>query len=235
VINATASAGFERGAVDYERARPSYPQAMLDVLPLGGRVVDLAAGTGKLTRLLRGDVVAVEPVAAMRAIAATFAPAIGGVAEALPFRDGSVDVVTVAQAFHWFRTGPALREIARVLRPGGTLAMMWNDVDDSLPWAAEVHRVIRAQDNAAYERDIDWPAIVAQYELFTPVERVDLPNPFPADRAAVVARAMSTSFVSAASADVRDEVARDVAAVVAGMDEPFDFPYVTMLFTCRRR
>ena len=233
-INETASSGFQRGADDYERSRPSYPQAVLDTLPMGGLVVDVAAGTGKLTRLLTGDVIAVEPIAAMRTIAARFAPTVAGVAESLPIRDASVDLVTVAQAFHWFEIRRAFTEIARVLKPGGTLAMMWNDWDDSIPWVAEVHGMIRALDDQSYEREVDWPAVVARHELYTPVERIDLPNPQQTNRAMVVDRAMSTSFVSASSSDVRDDLAARIAAVIATLDEPFDLPYVTMLFTCRR-
>ena len=234
-INETASSGFQRGADDYERSRPSYPQAVLDTLPMGGLVVDVAAGTGKLTRLLTGDVIAVEPIAAMRTIAARFAPTVAGVAESLPIRDASVDLVTVAQAFHWFEIRRAFTEIARVLKPGGTLAMMWNDWDDSIPWVAEVHGMIYALDNESYEREVDWPAVVAKYELYTPVERIDVPNPQPTNRAMVVERAMSTSFVSASPVEVRDDLARRIAHVIADLDEPFDQPYVTMLFTCRRR
>src|SRR5690606_25154234 len=128
-----AAEGFGRGAEAYESARPSYPPdavgeiaTVCDVGP-GRRVLDLAAGTGKLTRLLvptGAEVVAVEPVAEMRAVLSAVLPgveALDGTAEAIPLPDASVDAVTVAQAFHWFDPPVALAEIARVLRPGGTL------------------------------------------------------------------------------------------------------------------
>ena len=236
MVNRSAAVGFQRGAADYERSRPSYPPAVLDALPASGRIVDVAAGTGKLTRLLPGDVVAVEPVAAMRAVAAQFAPTMAGTAEQLPLRDESVDAVTVAQAFHWFDAPRALVEIRRVLRPGGTLLMVWNDRDDRVPWVAEMTAVIHAHDPGdAYEAVTDWDAVIGAAGGFSAVTHVEVPNPqrdVTAD--VVVERAMSTSYVSAAGPDVIEQVARDVRAIVAGFDEPFDYPYVTQIFTCTR-
>jgi SAM-dependent methyltransferase len=236
LVNRSAAVGFERGAGDYERSRPSYPQAVLDALPSSGRIVDLAAGTGKLTRLLAGDVVAVEPVDAMRAIAAQFAPAVAGTAENIPLRDESVDAVTVAQAFHWFDAPRALAEIRRVLKPDGTLLMVWNDRDNTVPWVAEMTAVIHAHDPGdAYEQETDWAAVVGASGGYSDVAYVEVANPqrdVTAD--VVVERAMSTSYVSAAGPAVIEQVARDVRAIVAGFDEPFDYPYVTHIFTCTR-
>ncbi|HEX4906667.1 MAG TPA: class I SAM-dependent methyltransferase [Acidimicrobiales bacterium] len=236
MINDTASSGFERGAADYEKARPSYPSAVLDALPSSGRIVDLAAGTGKLTRLLRGDVLAVEPVAAMRAIAATFAPTVAGTAEHLPLRDESVDAVTVAQAFHWFDAPRALAEIRRVLKPGGMLLLVWNDRDNRVPWVAEMTKVVHAHDPGAYQMVTDWYAVIAAAGGFTPVELAEVDNPQRDVNAdTVVARATSTSYVAAAGDAVVEQVARDVRAIVDALDEPFDYPYVTQIFTCSKR
>lgn len=235
MINDAAATGFERGAADYEKARPSYPDAVLDALPSSGTIVDLAAGTGKLTRLLRGDVIAIEPVAAMRAVASQFAPTVAGTAELIPLRSSSVDAVTVAQAFHWFDAPRALEEIARVLRPGGTLLMVWNERDVRVPWVAEMSDVIHAHDPGAYERDQDWHAIIGATGLYGPLSVVEVDNPQRGvDVETVVARATSTSYVSAAGPAVVEQVARDVRAIVAGFEEPFDYPYVTQIFTCRR-
>ena len=149
-IHPAAAAGFGRSAEAYERGRPGYPDAAVDrlvaALP-GRRVVDLAAGTGKLTRALvaRGcDVVAVEPVAEMRALIAPPARAVEGVAEATGLPDASADAVTVAQAFHWFDGPRALAEIHRVLRPGGVLALIWNRRDTHRRAAAPAHGAARA-------------------------------------------------------------------------------------------
>ncbi len=134
---------FGSVADDYARARPGYPQAAvrwaLERAP-GTDVLDLAAGTGKLTGAMLdagASVTAVEPLDGMRAqLEAAFPDvrALAGTAEAIPLDDRSVDAVMVGQAFHWFDVGPALDEIFRVLRPGGVLAPMWNVRDDSVPW-----------------------------------------------------------------------------------------------------
>ena len=143
-IHPTAQAGFTAAAEVYERARPGYPDEAVawvaERLGIGpGRdVLDLAAGTGKLTRQLvplGARIVAVEPIDAMRAELERAVPAVealAGTAEAIPLADASVDAVTCAQAFHWFRPDEAAREIRRVLRPGGGLALLWNvrDLDD---------------------------------------------------------------------------------------------------------
>src|SRR3954469_20179657 len=123
----------------YERARPLYAPEALEWLrgrlPLR-RVVDVGAGTGKLSRQLAAlgtDVVAVEPDEAMRAVFARVLPEIellAGSAEELPLPDGSVDAVTAAQAFHWFDLERALPELHRVIRPGGGIAVLWNEWDD---------------------------------------------------------------------------------------------------------
>ena len=130
---------FDRAAEEYERTRPDYPDAVLDVLPLGpeATVVDVGAGTGKLTRVLArhyARVLAVEPLDRMRAILDQVVPAAEsqpGSAEKLPLPDASVDGVFAAQAFHWFANDEAVAEFARVLRPGGVLALIWNEGDDA--------------------------------------------------------------------------------------------------------
>ncbi|MGH9245269.1 MAG: class I SAM-dependent methyltransferase [Acidimicrobiales bacterium] len=127
--------GFGRVAGDHERARPGYPPEIAEQLvsafeiASGTRVCDLAAGTGKFTRLLTAlgaDVVAVEPVVGMRDELARALPdveTLAGTAEDIPLPDESVDAVTVAQAFHWFDAQRALAEIARILRPQGGIAL----------------------------------------------------------------------------------------------------------------
>ena len=123
-------------------------------------MLDLAAGTGKLTRLLAeggADVVAVEPVAAMRAVLAEAMPEItvlDGTAETIPLGPASVDAVTVAQAFHWFDAEAALAEIHRVLRRGGGLGLIWNAMDSSPEWVAVLKELVQgsARPGAAVQR-----------------------------------------------------------------------------------
>src|SRR4051794_1977829 len=132
---------FDRAADEYERTRPEYPDAVLELLPLGddAEVLDLGAGTGKLTRVLARRyhrVVAVEPLDGMRAILARVVPeaeALAGRAEEIPLPDAEVDAVFAGQAFHWFANEDALAEIARVLRPGGLFCLVWNSGDESRP------------------------------------------------------------------------------------------------------
>jgi SAM-dependent methyltransferase len=205
----------------YARARPGYPQAavewLLEAAP-GRAVVDLAAGTGKLTQALVEagvQAVAVEPDAGMRAALATAAPgveALAGTAEAIPLPDMSADAVLVAQAFHWFDAGPACDEIARVLRPGGVLGLLWNLRDGTVPWVADLDRIL------------DWPADVVaragdlsfeeieQHPLFAAGERREFANPVAYTPSRLVDWAASTSRVA-----TRPETERE--AVLAGVAE----------------
>jgi SAM-dependent methyltransferase len=144
------SLSFGSAAAAYERGRPSYPPEAIDwLLPRGARdVLDLGAGTGKLTTRLveRGlDVVAVDPIADMLELLRSSLPetrALLGTAEEIPLEDNSVDVVLVAQAWHWVDPGRAIPEIARVLRPGGRLGLVWNTRDERLGWVRELGQII---------------------------------------------------------------------------------------------
>ncbi|SDQ60930.1 Ubiquinone/menaquinone biosynthesis C-methylase UbiE [Curtobacterium sp. UNCCL20] len=142
---------FGAAADAYERGRPGYPDEVAAWLVPDGtqRVVDVGAGTGKFTRTLVGratEVVAVEPDAAMRDRLTTVLPdvrALDGTGEAIPLADGSADVVTFAQAWHWVDPRRGATEVARVLRPGGVLGLVWNVRDESLPWAKRLGEVVK--------------------------------------------------------------------------------------------
>ncbi|HEY7054680.1 MAG TPA: methyltransferase domain-containing protein [Mycobacterium sp.] len=149
------SLSFGAQAAAYERGRPSYPPEAIDwLLPSQARdVLDLGAGTGKLTTRLveRGlSVVAVDPIPEMLEVLRNSlpdTPALLGTAEEIPLPDDSVDAVLVAQAWHWFDPARAIAEVARVLRPGGGLGLVWNARDDRLGWVRELGRII-GQENA---------------------------------------------------------------------------------------
>src|SRR5215211_6573932 len=155
-VHEVAEEGFGREAEAYERVRPSYPADavawLADNLRLRpGRVVlDLAAGTGKFTRLLvsfGATVLAAEPVEGMRR------GLVAAVAEALPIAPRSLHAITVAQAFHWFDADQAFDEFARVLRPRGRVGLIWNARDRSCEWVNEVWSIMDRVERRAPWRD----------------------------------------------------------------------------------
>jgi len=165
---------FGSQAESYDRMRPPYPEQAVDFVLAGrppGRVLDLGAGTGKLTRTLLGratEVVAVEPDDQMRAVLTEAAPraeVLAGSAERLPLPDASVDAVFAGQAFHWFARPATDQELARVLRPGGVVGLIWNLPDHTVPWVPELYRTIRQPGSP-------WSADYADLDtaLFTPAE-----------------------------------------------------------------
>jgi SAM-dependent methyltransferase len=222
------AARFGAVADDYDRGRPSYPQAVIDRLVAvagvghGTDVIDLAAGTGKLTRQLvatGASVVAVEPSAGMRARFATALPGVpllDGTAEAVPLADGVADVVTVAQAFHWFRTAAALDEIRRVLRPGGWLALTWNE-PPAMGWAREVwdlrHRL------TGYTGDYPghgWDAVLDADGRFGPRETTVISTVVTTTAEEILRDSASRSYVITLDADARRRVLDAVQALLAG-------------------
>lgn len=246
-----AARGFGAGADDYEKGRPSYPDDvvgwLVDRLAIepGRRVVDLGAGTGKLTRLLvptGADLVAVEPVEAMRAELAAGSPgvmALGGTAEDLPVDDASIDAVTVAQAFHWFDAPAALAEIGRVLRPGGGLGLIWNERDAREPWVAELSRLIHWDERARWRVPdtlaADWGArLAALGGPFTPPERIDSGFRQAMGPDTLVSRVLSTSYLASQTSVERAVLADRVRELVAPLGARFDLPYVTTAWVLHR-
>jgi SAM-dependent methyltransferase len=242
-VHEAAAVGFARSAAAYDRARPEYPPDAIAWLAgriglrPGRTVLDLAAGTGKLTRPLAATgaaVVAVEPVAEMRARIGAAGRVLDGTAEAIPLGDASVDAVTVGQAFHWFEGPVALAEIHRVLRAGGALALVWNRRPLEDPVHAAIGDIIeRYRGDAPAHRSGSWRAAFGGTTLFGPLEERTFRHTVCHDADALADRVGSTSFVAALDDGARGEVLAAVRALAAG--GPVDLPYACEVLVCDRR
>jgi SAM-dependent methyltransferase len=207
----------DRWPDDYERGRPGWPPEVVDLpgVPSAATALDLAAGTGKLTRLLVpafSRVVAVEPQDAMRRVLQALCPeaeAHGGTAEAIPLADASVDAVFVAQAFHWFDNERALAEIARVLRPRGALVLMWNL--PASPWEPSIAtveqlllpRAPHEAESGCDPLDLSTPRFASEAwrlpfaaSFFRELQEARLPNPQTLDRDGLVAYLASMGWIA---------------------------------------
>ncbi len=246
-IHPVAAAGF--GATDaYEEGRPTYPPDALDALcgatgiGMGADVVELGAGTGKLTRLLVAKgarVVAVEPVAEMRQRLGQAVPGVrvvGGTAEATNLSSASAHAVVAAQAFHWFRGDEALAEMHRLLRPGGHVGLMWAMRDERVPWVRALYDLIEPYEEAVprYRRG-GWRVAFERTELFTPLEEAHyaFDQEMNADR--LVMRLASMSFIAVLPDDQRHRLLGQARALVADLGERFVLPHLVDVFWCRRR
>jgi ubiquinone/menaquinone biosynthesis C-methylase UbiE len=246
-----SATAFEDAASVYESARPGYPTEavgwLLDELELGpgGRVLDLAAGTGKLTRDLvsaGAQVIAAEPVSAMRRILATRssvrasddAPApsvLAAVAQALPLGDGVLDAITVAQAFHWFATDDALAEMQRTLGSGGRLGLIWNrrDVSDPLQGALKQFMEPARGDTPSYATG-EWRRALETGSHFTARGEEHVSWRQPVDLASVVDRVASVSFIAAMAPADRAALLNRVRAVTSEAPSPLTLAYVADVY-----
>ena len=251
-IHATAQTGFDADAARYARGRPDYPAEVsgwlsdsIDLEP-GKTVVDLGAGTGKFTRRLLATgarVVAVEPVAAMRAKLSADLPEVDvldGSATVIPLPDASVDAIVCAQAFHWFATADALAEMHRVLKPGGILGLIWNTKDDSVSWVKAAFAVIEP-----YEGDVPrfhngaWRAVFPA-DGFGPLHEEQFGHAhIGTPEAVLVDRLLSVSFISSLPDAERETVATRIRHLIAtnpalaGKTE-VAVPYTTYAFSTER-
>jgi SAM-dependent methyltransferase len=223
------SRSFDRAAIEYEQARPGYPAGVLDVLPLGpaAEVLDLGAGTGKLTRVLATRyrrVIAVEPLDGMRGILEATVPAaesLAGSAESIPLPDASVDAVFAAQAFHWFANDVAVAEIARVLRPGGILCAIWNESVAPSPLPESYRAYLRTLSQP--RTDVPghpWAEVVARGP-FGEIHDVAVEHEQVQTHEGVLAFAQSVSWIAHRPHEEREQIMRDLDELLpAG---PFTF------------
>jgi ubiquinone/menaquinone biosynthesis C-methylase UbiE len=230
-------------AESYERRRPTYPaevvQWLADRLGLrpGATVVDVGAGTGKLTRDLvptGASVVAVEPLAEMREQLARAVPAaevLAGSAEALPLPDDTADAVVAASAFHWFDTERALVEIHRVLRPGGALATLGNGRDLSDPLQQEIQAIVGRYLPGGEIHS--WRPIVDASPLFGPAEELATTHEQLFDAEGLAERMGTVSYIARLPEDERREVLARIRALGEAQPEsPFPFGYRTEARVC---
>ena len=252
-VHAAAQQGYEKEAQAYARGRPDYPAPLsgwlaqsLGLAP-GQQVADVGAGTGKFTALLAATgaaVVAVEPVAAMRAkIEALGLPgvrAMEGMAQALPLPHGSLDAVVCAQAFHWFASREALDAFHRVLRPGGRLGLVWNVRDESVDWVAELTTIVTPYEGDAprfykgdWKKPFPHPGFSPLVETRLPHEHVGPPGQV------IIDRFMSVSFIAALPDAERAHVRAQIDALIATHpalrgQATVRFPYTTLAYHCAR-
>jgi SAM-dependent methyltransferase len=225
----------------YERARPGYPDEAVRWL-VGDEpcdVVDIGAGTGKLTRALVAlghRVTAIEPLPEMLEVLVDAAPGafeLLGSAEVIPLPDEHADVVTSAQAFHWFDHAVALPEIARVLRTEGSLALVWNVRDDRVPWVAELSRTIGSE-------TVEGPDATEPIDasgLFGPVETTTFEWAQRLDREMLRNLVLSRSYCAIQAPPERDATLDAVGRLFDNheTDGELELPYVTECYRAAKR
>ncbi len=233
---------FDGAAADYERYRPGYPREALAWaagrlgLRSGARVLDLGAGTGKLTRGLLAlglDAVAVEPgppmLAQLRA-ALPQAEAHEGAAESIPLPDASVDAAAAGQAYHWFDPERAVPELHRVLRPGGGVALLWNWWDVRDPLQRRMGALVGVGDGRP---DASHPTLAAT-GLFEPLDETVVESVHETTADDLVGRIATTSAVLTATPERREELLGELRALAAERGERFELPLLTFVHLYRR-
>jgi SAM-dependent methyltransferase len=247
------SKGFGTSTRLYEKIRPEYPSAAIDLLveelaiARGRVVVDVGAGTGKLTRALTATgatVIAVEPLAEMRERLAETVPLavpFDGTAERMALRDGSVHAITVAQAFHWFDGDRALAEFHRVLGPGGRVGLIWNVRDRRAPWVAAFDALVDAVDPERPDHQTGrWRAAFERTSLFEPLRSRDIPHAQTLTPSEIVDRALTVSSISVLPDAERERVLDGFRALAATHPdirgrETVELPYLTKVYWTERR
>ena len=228
-IHPSAQTGFAAQAAAYAKGRPDYPWQVAgwltaDIgLHAGKRGLDLGSGTGKFLPYLRATgatITAVEPVAEMRAALQACHPdieALEGTATRIPLADATLDAVVCAQSFHWFATPAALAEIRRVLTPGGTLGLIWNNRDFSVPWVAAIEAVTEPHlGDTPSQNSGEWRRLFPAAGFGPLSESVHAHLHHGDPDAVIIDRSLSVSYIAALPAAEQDRVIASIRAIIAG-------------------
>lgn len=251
-VHAAAQQGFTNEAQAYARGRPDYPPALAGwlagalALGPGCVVADVGAGTGKFTRLLTAtgaDVIAIEPVDAMRACIEAELPAakaLAATAQSVPLPDASLDAIVCAQAFHWFASSGTLDEFHRLLKPRAHLGLVWNLRDESVDWVAALTAIMTPYEGDAprfykgdWRRPFPHPGFGPLSETCFRHWHTGTPQQV------IVERCLSVSFIAALPAQQRAVVRARLEGLVATHPdlrgrEMVSFAYETLAFHCMR-
>jgi SAM-dependent methyltransferase len=252
-IHPLAEKGFRAGAATYVEGRPDYPPEIENWLICdlglseGKTALDLAAGTGKFSpRLLAtgATVIAVDPVQAMLDQLIRQYPQIDariGSAQHIPLGDASLDAVVCAQSFHWFSTAEALQEIRRVLKPGGSLGLVWNVRDDTVPWVAALTPIMKPfEGNAPRFHSQKWRDLFPAPGFTELIEKRFSNSHIGPPEKVIVDRILSVSFMAALPIEDRERVTSQLREVIAAYPElagkaEVTFPYETLACVCTKR
>jgi SAM-dependent methyltransferase len=231
---------FDPFAADYDLGRPGWPPELLDGIE-GDEVLDLAAGTGKLTSLLVETyprVIAVEPLASMRAFITSEAEVLDGTAEAIPLGDASVDAVFVAEAFHWFDSAAAVAELARVLRVGGAVVVCFNEYNAYDPPIGDAARAALEErwsrlppPGGPKVQSGEWK-LGFEGQPFTPLAERTVDHELETDREGVAAYYVSVSSMGSLPEAERQALRAELVEALA--DVPYRLPLTARAFTARR-
>ncbi|CAF1471674.1 unnamed protein product [Adineta steineri] len=251
-MNPIAAEGFEKAAQNYEQARPTYPDdAMEFIKSLHDRpnvIVDLGAGTGKLTRLLGSmgaqEIVAIEPVAAMRENLKKIpiiTKIIDGTAEHIPFDDSSIDIIICAQSFHWFATHQTLTELNRVLKSNGLLILLWNipNNENAPKWAENITKYVESfkpSEGVNYETE-KWKAVFDNQNLFSLLQHKQFSHKQRVTEDLALKMILSMSFIAKLPSEEQTKLVDNVKKMLNDAEEirntnGFDINLDTNVYWC---
>ena len=245
-VNIIAAQGFEQAATIYEQTRPSYPNEVIDLIKSlydkPDIIIDLGAGTGKLTRLLgpigAREIIAIEPVLAMRENLKKIpiiTKILDGTAEHIPFEENTIDIIICGQAFHWFANHSALAELNRVLKPNGLLILVWNSSDSTgQQWAEKITDYVdsfRSNHTPRY-RTMEWKTVFDNQKLFSSLQHKQFTHQQRVTRDFALNRILSISFVAALPAEEQTKLIDEVRKMLDSNEETRDLQeFDSNLFT----